>query len=80
MKNLKSNYRVVVGGMAQHITSGNRNEEFIYYESAVTYFMEQCEKHNISCPEITHNPAKPVELYEGGIGHDYAIVLEFIND
>lgn len=74
------NYKVRVEGMQSHITHYNREETFDSYEAAVTYFQEMCDMVLDYLPEVTHEPANPIELSEGGIGHDYRVELEFVND
>lgn len=80
MKNLTNNYQVVVRGTSQHITKLNRLEKFSKYEAAVTYFQEMCDLALNEYPDVTHEPSRPVELSEGGIGYDYRVDLEFINE
>lgn len=74
------NYKVEVKGMQSHITRYNREETFSTYEAAVTYFQEMCDMTLDYVPEITHNPSHEIELNEGGIGYDYRVDLEFINE
>ena len=73
------NFQVRVNGMQHHITRYNRERNFSTYESAVTYFQEMCEMILDEVPQITHEPNVATEQSAGGLGYDYRIELNFIN-
>ena len=67
------NYTVFISAMASHITDkSHRNESFVDYNKAFTYFTELCDDNNIDCDTFE---GVEMEYEAGGIGYDYRVEL-----